>query len=71
MQVEVVVKCMQTNFSGCGIFGFEDFEPFHWPSKTAKFPFQTMGIVHRDQKIELAQNIHASRSGCETHANQF
>ena len=42
MQVEVVLKRMQTNFGGCGIFGFGDFAPFHWPSKTVKFPFWTM-----------------------------
>ena len=42
MQVEVVLKRMQTNFGGCGIFGFGDFAPFHWPSKTVKFPFRTM-----------------------------
>ena len=42
MQVEVVVKCMQTNFDGRGIFIFGDFAPFHWPSKTVKFPFRTM-----------------------------
>ena len=39
MQVEVEVKCMQTNFGGCGLFGFGDFIPFWLPSKTAKFPF--------------------------------
>ena len=42
MQVEVVVKCMQTNFDERGIFNFGDFTPFSWPSKTAKFPFRTM-----------------------------
>ena len=72
MQVEVVVKRMQTNFEGCGIFGVGDFAPFCWPSKTAKFPFQTMDyIVHGGQKIELAQSIHANRGGCEMYANQF
>ena len=28
MQVEVDVKCMETNFVGCGHFGFGDFAPF-------------------------------------------
>ena len=39
--------------------------------KRPNFPFRPWTIVHGGQKIELAQNIHASRSGCETHANQF
>ena len=34
MQVEVDVKCMQTNFGGCGFSGFEDFAQI-WPI----FPF--------------------------------
>ena len=42
MQVEVDVKCMQTNFGGHGLSSFGDFAPFHLPSKTAKFPFQFM-----------------------------
>ena len=40
--VEVDVKCMQTNFGGCGLFGFGDLAPFHLPSKTAKISLQTM-----------------------------
>ena len=28
MQVEVDVKCMQTNFGGCGLSGFGDFAHF-------------------------------------------
>ena len=42
MQVEVVVKCMQTKFGGRGPSGFGDFAPLCLPSKMAKFPFQTM-----------------------------
>ena len=42
MQVEVDVKCMQTNFGGCGFSGFEDIALFHLPSKTVKISFQTM-----------------------------
>ena len=30
MQVEVDVKCMQTNFGGHGIFDFGDFAPFRF-----------------------------------------
>ena len=71
MQVEVVVKRMQTNFDGRGIFNFGDFSSFHWPSKTAKFPFQTMDYSPWGQKIESAQNIHAGRGCCETHVTNF
>ena len=42
MQVEVDVKCMQTNFDGRGLSGFGDMTPFCLPSKTAKISFQTM-----------------------------
>ena len=42
MQIGNDVKCMHTNFGGRGIFSFGDFAPFCLPSKTAKFPFQTM-----------------------------
>ena len=61
MQVEVDVKCMQTNFDGCGLTGFGDMTPFCLPSKTAKISFQTMGYSPWGQKMELAQKIHASR----------
>ena len=42
MQIEVDLKRMQTNFGGCGFFGFGDFTPFCLPSKTAKTSLQTM-----------------------------
>ena len=62
MQVEVDVKCMETNFGGRGLSGFGVMAPFCLPSKTAKISLQTMDyIVHGGQKIELAQKIHASR----------
>ena len=68
MQVGVGVKCMHTNFGGCGPSSFGAKVSFQiWPN----FPFGPWTIVHGGQKIELAQNIHASRGGCETHANQF
>ena len=38
MQLGIDVKCMHTNFGGCGLFGFGDTATF----KTAKFPFQGM-----------------------------
>ena len=39
--VEVDVKCMQTNFSGHGFSGFENFSPF-FAFKTAKISLRTM-----------------------------
>ena len=38
MQVGIDVTCMQTNFGGHGLFGFEDIATF----KNGKFPFPTM-----------------------------
>ena len=48
MQVEVDVKCMQSNFGGRDISGFGDFSPF-------SFAFGPWAIVHGGQKIESAQ----------------
>ena len=59
IQVDVGVKCMQTNFGWSDFSGFGDIVPFCFPSKTAKFPFRTMD--HGGQKIELAQNFYTSR----------
>ena len=59
MQVEVDVKCIETNFGGHGISSIRDFVPFSSTFKTAKISLWT--IVHGGQKIELAQKIHASR----------
>ena len=61
MQVEVDLKCMQTNFGGRDLSGFGDFSLFRLPSKRPKFPFGPWTIVHGGQKIELAQNIYASK----------
>ena len=61
MQVEVDVKCMQTNFGGRGLSGCRGFAPFSYAFKTAKISFGPWTIVHGGQKIELAQKIHASR----------
>ena len=41
MQVEIDVKCMQTDFGGCNLFGFGDFTPFH-TFQTTKFSLLTM-----------------------------
>ena len=43
MQVEVDMKCMQTNFSVCGLFGFGDFAPFSFAFKKVKISLRTMG----------------------------
>ena len=62
MQVVIDVKCMQTKFGVCGLFGFGDFAPFLFAFKMAKFFLQTMDYNSPwGQKIESAQKIHASR----------
>ena len=40
-QVEIDVKCMQTNFGGHDHYGFGNFACFSFAFKMAKFPFQT------------------------------
>ena len=65
MQVEVVVKCMQANFDGCGLSGFRDFAPFQI---LLNFPFKPWTIVHGGQKIEMTEKVHAIRGGCESSA---
>ena len=59
MQVGIDVKCMHTNFGGCGFFGFGD-KISLWSIKVEKF-----------NRLELAQKIHATRGQCHMHANQF
>ena len=49
MQVGIDVKCMYTNFGGCGLSGFGD-KISLWSIKVEKF-----------NRLELAQKIHASR----------
>ena len=41
MQVEVDVKCMETNFGGHDISGFGDFAPFLNTFKTAKISLRS------------------------------
>ena len=60
MQAEVVVKCMQTNFGGCGLPSFGDLTPFFFVQKLSKFPFGPWTIIYGGQKIESAQKIYAS-----------
>ena len=62
MQVEVHMKCIETNFSWCSLSSFGDLAPFCLPLKRPKFPFGPWTIVHGGQKIESALKIHASRS---------
>ena len=57
MQVEVDVKCIQTNFDGRGLSSFGVMAPFCLPSKRPNFPFGPWAIVHGGQKIELAQKF--------------
>ena len=49
MQVGIDVKCIHTNFGGCGLFGFGD-KISLWSIKVEKF-----------NRLESAQKIHASR----------
>ena len=56
MQVEVDMKCMQTNFDGHGLFGSGDIAPFCLPSNLAKFPFQTMGYSPWGSKNLIDRN---------------
>ena len=58
IQVGVDVKCMCTNFGGCGISGFGD-KISLWSIKVEKF-----------NRSELAQKIHASSSRFHVHARQ-
>ena len=42
MQVKIDMKCMQTNFGGCGYYGFGDFVFLLFAIEMAKFSLQTM-----------------------------
>ena len=59
MQVDIDVKCMHTDFGGCGLFGFGD-KISLWSIKVEKF-----------NRSESAQKIHATRGCCHVHAHQF
>ena len=48
MQVGIDVKCMHTNFGGCGYFGFRDMAT---SQKRLNFPFGAWTIVHGHRKI--------------------
>ena len=59
MQVGIDVKCMHTNFGGCGLSCFEA-KISLWSIKVEKF-----------NRSESAQKIHASRGQCHVHVHQF
>ena len=56
MQIEVDLKCMQTNFDGCGLSGFEVMAPFCLPSKTAKISLRTMDYSPWSSKNLIDRN---------------
>ena len=49
MLVGIDVKCMYTNFGGCGLSGFGDIATFQ---KRPNFPFEAWTIVHGHGKIQ-------------------
>ena len=57
MQVEVDVKCMETNFGGHDISGFGDFVPFSNAFKTAKISHQTMDYSPWGSKNRIGLKI--------------
>ena len=59
MQVGIDVKCMYTNFGGCGLSSFGD-----------KISLWSI-VVKKFNRSELAQKIYASRDQCHVHAHQF
>ena len=59
MQVGIDVKCMHTNFGGCGLFAFGD-----------KISLKSM-VMEKFNRSESAQNIHATRGQCHVHTHQF
>ena len=61
MQVGTDVKCMHTNFGGCGLSGFGDIAI----AKTAKFPFLTM-----DYSPWSSKNSIDREEGRETERNK-
>ena len=52
MQVRIDVKCMHTNFGGCGLSGFGDTATF----KNSQFPFRTMDYIPWLSKNLINQN---------------
>ena len=56
MQVEVDVKCMETNFGRHSFSDFGDFTPYLLPSKTANLPFPTMDYSPWSSKNLIDRN---------------
>ena len=48
MQVGIDIKCIHTNFGGCGLSGFGDIATL---KNGPNFPFDPWTIVHGHQKI--------------------
>ena len=64
MQVDVDVKCMQTNFCGRDLSGFGDFVLFVCLQKQPNFTFRQWTIYSPwGSKNRISSKIHASR-GC-------
>ena len=59
MQVGIDVKCIHTDFGGCGLSGLGD-KISLWSIKVEKF-----------NRSESAQKIHATRDRCHVHSHQF
>ena len=59
MPVGIDVKCMYTNFGGCGFSSFRD--------KISLLSIK----VEKFNRSDVAQKIHASRSRCHVHVHQF
>ena len=57
MQVEVDVKCMQTNFGGCDLSGFGDFVHFSFAFKIAKISLPTMDYSPWGSKNGISSKI--------------
>ena len=60
MQVEIDVKCMQTNFDGHGLFGFGDLAHFSFAFKMAKISLPTM-----DYSLWGSKNGIGSKNSCK------
>ena len=59
MQVGIDVKCMHTDFGGCGLSGFGD-----------KISLKSIKVEKFNQS-ESAQKIHATRGQCHVNVHQF
>ena len=71
IQVSIDVKCMHTNFGGCGHSGFGDTATL----KNGQISLSDHGllsmVIKNFNRSELAQKIHSSMHRCNMHAHQF